>query len=134
MKPRTYSGPIWFASLITLGILLVWGCATFETNAYRSLGVMNATVQTMMDAFADESVHGRTTPEFDAKVWSLYASYQNIKVPARMAIDGYRAGTNTEQRVNAILSQVATNKEAIRQLILSLVLSPDKKTRIQELP
>lgn len=132
MKPRTVFKGTLIAGIITIAVLM--GCATFETNAYRSLSIMNTTVQTLMDAFADESVNGRTTPDFDNRVWTLYANYQNMRVPARMAIDGYRAGTNTAERVEFILSQVATNKEAIRQLILSLVLSPDKKTTIKKLP
>lgn len=120
-------------ALILAAAFLV-GCATFETNAYRTLGTINTTVQTLMDAFADESVAGRTTPDFENKVWTLYANYQNMRVPARIAIDGYRAGTNSQERVEAVLTAVSTNKEAIRKLILSLVLPAEKKTTLQKLP
>lgn len=132
MKPRTVFKGTLIAGIITIAVLM--GCATFETNAYRTLGTINATVSTLMDAFADEQVAGRTTPDFDDKVWKLYANYQALRVPARIAIDGYRYGTNTQQRVEAILTQVATNKEAIRQLVLSLVLTDTKKTSLQKLP
>lgn len=87
-----------------------------------------------MTTWADESVSGRTTPALDFKVTSAYTNYQHSMAVARIAIDGYRGGSNTQDRVTATLIQLAGNKELLRQLILSLVLPPAKQTTIQKLP
>lgn len=120
-------------STIAIVALLV-GCATFETSAYRSIGITAHTVDVLMTTWADESVAGRTTPQIDAAVTKAYTNYQSGMAVAKIAIDGYRGGTNSQERVTATLSELAKNKEALRNLILSLALPAENRTKVLTLP
>lgn len=134
MKPRTITGPIVFTSLLTIGILVVWGCATFETNAYRTLGVTAHTVDIMMTTWADASVASNTTPQLDRQVEQAHAHYRQVMSLAQAAINGYRAGTNSQSAVNFALEAVTSSKEDLRKLILMLVLPQNQRNEIQKLP
>lgn len=120
--------------LLVAAALFIYGCATFETNAYRTVGVSKATVRTFMDTWADMQVAGKTTPALDAQVITAYTNYLNSGIVAKMVIDGYRAGTNSQQRVDAVLIQVAANKELLRNLILSLTLPSTARTSVLKAP
>lgn len=128
MKPQTR---LWMAALTA--VILI-GCATFETNAYRTIGVTGHTVDILMTTWADASVTTNSTPDLDARITAANSYYRQSMALAKVAIDGYRAGTNTQAAVNAALSAMTKNKENLRELILMLVLPQNQRTEIQKLP
>lgn len=115
-------------------VSILVGCATFETNAYRTIGVTAHTVDSLMVTWADESVAGRTTAQLDASVVAAHATYQKSMAAAKVAVDAYRAGRGSQDAVVAVMGELSRNKEVLRKLILSLVLTPSQTTSIQKLP
>lgn len=128
MNTRTAVGLAFVASVILIG------CATFETNAYRSLGITAHTVDVLMTTWADASVATNTTPALDLQVMSAHLHYRQAMALAKISIDAYRGGTNTQSAVNFALQAVASSKEDLRKLILMLVLPQNQRTEIQTLP
>lgn len=128
MRPRTAIGLAFVASVILIG------CATFETNAYRSIGITAHTVDVLMTTWADASVATNTSPALDRQVEAAHAHYRQAMSLAQASIAAYRAGTNSQSAVNFALEAVASSKEDLRKLILMLILPQNQRTEIQKLP
>jgi hypothetical protein len=90
-------------------------------------------VDTLMTAYADAYAAGYSTRAIDKKVDELWLEYHKAKVAAKIAIDAYKKGAGSEDAVYATLSSLASNKEQLRALILTIV-RPEKAAAIQKLP
>lgn len=132
-KPRMNSTMKTLILLPLATLLFLTACATFEVNAYRTLGVTAHTVDTLMTTWADASVAGRTNPDLDARVTAANGEYRRQMSATKLVIESYRSGAATQDQVTAALSAVAANKAAILNLIIPLV-TPAKATELRGLP
>lgn len=76
---------------IILPLILILGCASFTTNAFKSLGVTATVVDTARQVYNNEFYdQGKITPEFDAKVLKAYTAYQSSMKLAMTAVQDYQ--------------------------------------------
>ena len=81
---------VYFAIILPLVILSI-SCASFTTNAFKSLGVTATLVDTARQVYNNEFYsQGKVTPEFDAKVLKAYTAYQSSMKLAMTAVQDYQ--------------------------------------------
>lgn len=102
-----------------LALLFLLGCASLETNAYRTIGSTAVTVDTAMQGFADATVRGLTTPEQQMNVKAAYNRYQEAMRVAKGSVTIYRT-TKDQNQLTAALDAVAIASAHIIDLALPL--------------
>jgi hypothetical protein len=113
-------------SILALVLLLSTGCASL----FKSTVTITSVVDAGMKSWAELSVGGFTTPEFDAQVKRTHAKYQLYSGKAADILRKYKAGTATEHQYADALE--ATRQTALAVLdALYFVLEPTDQAKMK---
>lgn len=97
-------------------VLFLVGCATlFDTTV-----TLTDVAKSAREAWADMSVRGQTTPEFDVKVKAAINKWRDAAGIAAAALQTYKAGGSEQGYINA-LQAARTAVNAILDLVLPIV-------------
>lgn len=102
--------------LSILALLFLVGCTTLFT----SVVTITTVVDTTMKAWADLSVHGKTSPAIDAKVKAAHDKYRASCSIAQNALFAYKASGDPTQ-YNAAVLAVKTAAQELLNLITPLL-------------
>jgi hypothetical protein len=93
------------AMVLISAILVLSGCATVETTAYRTLGSTSSLVDNAMKAWGDYVRAGLATPTDQQTCRGLYIRYQAGMKVAKTAVLSYKAGLEKDDTtLNTALS------------------------------
>lgn len=93
---------------LLLGALICsQGCATFDTNAYKTLAITATTVDSSRQAWNDYVGQGKATVAEVQAVADSYAKYQHAMAYAQSATIAYETTKNQSQLQGAIDAAVA---------------------------
>lgn len=107
-------------SMTVLGLVwLLTACATFESNAYKTLGTVAVTVDAAMNGWGDYVRLGKATRQQELVVRDAYEDYQLAMSLASAAVTAYRSSGN-KPPLEAAMAGLDTAKNEIIDLILRL--------------
>jgi hypothetical protein len=114
--------------LMTLALCLtLTACA----NLYKSTVAITSVVDGAMKSWAELSVGGFTTPDFDAEVKRAHAKYQVYCATAAKALRAYEAGTGTKQQYEMALENARVTALAVIEK-LYFVLEPPAQEKARK--
>jgi hypothetical protein len=112
--------------LLLLGLLLLGlGCASFERNSYRTLGITGAAAKTAMEGWRDWVNAGHASPEQVAAVKLAYLQYQ---ASYRVAVDALALYQRSRERGAWEAAAVALQRDYIDVLRLIETFRPQQET------
>ncbi len=112
------------ASLITATLLT--GCASLDTNAYKTIGTTANLVDGAMRGWGDYVRAGRATPDDESRVRAAYEKYQAAMRAARAAVNTYHTAPDNEVPLQTALSALSSASGEIVNLIGVIV--PEKSS------
>lgn len=77
------------AAVLVLAMAVIWGCADFTRNAYRTLAVSQATYDGTLTTLGSLYKEGKMTEEDKAKAVELGRLYKNAHNDAVSALEAY---------------------------------------------
>jgi tagatose-1,6-bisphosphate aldolase non-catalytic subunit AgaZ/GatZ len=98
------------------------GCASLETNAYKTIGSTAVAVDASMNAWGDYVRAGKTTVAQEQQVRAAYANYQKSMKTAQALVTAYRKAPTNKPALE--LSMTALNEAVL--LLQKLTLTPEK--------
>ena len=108
-------------NLLCLAALVLWaGCASFETNAYRTLGTTATLVDAAMQAWGGWVREGQATPTDEKRVREAYQSYQSAMRSARVVMESHMMEPNP-RAAEHVLTVVAASAGPVIELIRGLL-------------
>jgi hypothetical protein len=78
-------------NLLLACLFVLAGCASLETNAYRTIGSTAVTVDAAMRGWGDYVRAGKATPANQVAVKGAYLRYQTAMTVAQQAVIVYKA-------------------------------------------
>ena len=101
--------------------ILLTGCASPESSAYKAVGSTVYVVDSAMNTWGDYVRSGKATPAQEDAVRVLYGRYQQAMRGARAAIEFYHRGASTQNKtqLNRALDALDTERAALVQAIQS---------------
>ncbi len=128
MKPR-YTIP----TLLLLAVMLA-GCATFQSNAGKSLVTIAQTVDAAMKGWATYAVASGTVTDADhAKVRDAYLKYQACMVTAQAAYQGLAAASD-KSAWNQALNALTASQASLLQLLQAFTAAQAAKPQAIFMP
>jgi len=113
-----------FATVAIAGWLC--GCATFNTNAYKSIGTAAVAVDASMQAWGAYVRDGKATPAQEATVRAAYERYQQSMRVAQVLMHSYQ----TFPADKPLLTQaLAGLKDAVLALQALTLVHPTQETK-----
>jgi hypothetical protein len=108
-------------SLLALLVLLT-GCTSPETTAYRIIGSTIITVDSAMKGWGDWVRAGKATRGDEVKVKAAYESYQASMSVVEAAVMAYKKNPSEGTALEQALTALEQSKGALIQLIQQLMM------------
>ncbi len=115
-------------AMLTLAVTLLFGCASTERAAYKSIGTVAISVDAGMKAWAQYVVDGKSTAEQEVKVKAGYVKYQAAMRVAEAAIRAYKADPNTRTFMETAVDVASASASELIELVHLFMPPPTKGT------
>lgn len=99
--------------------LLLCGCASLETTAYRTIGSAAVTVDTAMTGWGEVVRAGKATEAQQAKVRAAYNRYQQAMQVTHKLVDAYRTQPANKPILDQALGELTAAVLALQQVTLN---------------
>lgn len=111
---------------LIIALAFVVGCANLETNAFRTIGMVQVSASAAIDGWRDYVATGKATKGDEDRARQLWTRYQEATVIAEKAQKAYSATKDVSQ-LQAAASVMAAAGGDLVEFVYGFIPSPTAK-------